>query len=72
VAAGIDNCLAVNANGKVYSWGFSDSYRTGFGREDSVVKPTPLRNKELANCKVTFAGCGGQFSIIAGPVGPRV
>jgi regulator of chromosome condensation len=59
----------VARNGKVYSWGFSDGYRTGLGTEDSVKTPTLLHSNDLAEGRIIFAGCGGQFSVIAGLAG---
>jgi regulator of chromosome condensation len=67
VAAGIDNSVAVAADGRAYSWGYSQSYRTGLRTEDSVEKPTLITNSTIATRKITFAGCGGQFLILAGP-----
>jgi regulator of chromosome condensation len=59
VAAAIHNSIAVTAEGKAYSWGFSDNYRTGLGTEETVDKPTLLEKGNVANKKITFAGCGG-------------
>ncbi|KAM4060129.1 regulator of chromosome condensation (RCC1) repeat domain-containing protein [Hirsutella rhossiliensis] len=70
VAAGIDDSLAINAKGKVLAWGFSDGYRTGLGTEESVQRPTLLSGRAVTDVTFTFAGCGGQFSVIAGPA-PR-
>jgi regulator of chromosome condensation len=67
VAAGIDNSIAINEEGKAYSWGFSANYRTGLGTDDSIEEPTQLQNSALIGKKLTFAGCGGQFSVLAGP-----
>lgn len=67
VAAGIDNCLAITEEGEAYSWGFSANYRTGLGTDDSIEEPTKLENTALQGVKLTFAGCGGQFSVLAGP-----
>lgn len=67
VAAGIDDSLAINAKGEVLAWGFSDGYRTGLGTEKSVQRPTLLSGRAVRDMAFTFAGCGGQFSVIAGP-----
>jgi regulator of chromosome condensation len=67
VAAGIDNCLVVSPEGEAYSWGFSANYRTGLGTDDSVEEPTKLENTALQGKKLSFVGCGGQFSVVAGP-----
>ncbi len=58
VAAGIDHSLAITRHRKAFSWGFSDSFRTGLATDDSVSEPTLLRAKELG--PITFAGCGGR------------
>ncbi|KAI9809253.1 MAG: hypothetical protein M1825_002544 [Sarcosagium campestre] len=67
VAAGVDNSFAVTTDGDVYSWGFSANYRTGLGTDDSVEVATVIKNKALTGKKLTFAACGGQFSVLAGP-----
>ena len=67
VAAGIDNCLAISNEGEAFSWGYSANYRTGLGTDESIEEPTQLENTALKGKKLTFAGCGGQFSVLAGP-----
>jgi len=67
VAAGIDDCIAVTKEGKVYSWGFSENYRTGKGTEESTKTATVIENTAIKGKKMTFAACGGQFSLLAGP-----
>jgi regulator of chromosome condensation len=67
VAAGIDNCMVVSKEGRVYAWGFSASYRTGLGTDDNVTRPTLVENTAVKGKKMTFVGCGGQFGVLAGP-----
>lgn len=67
VSAGIDNSIALTPTGEVYSWGFSSNYRTGLGTEETIEEPTQIQNTALVGKKLTFAGCGGQFSVLAGP-----
>jgi regulator of chromosome condensation len=67
VSAGIDNCLAITKEGEAYSWGFSANYRTGLGTDEPVEEPTKLENTALVGKFLTFVGCGGQFSVLAGP-----
>lgn len=64
VAAGIDDSFAVNSEGQVYAWGFSDGYRTGLGTDETVDTPTLVRGKALDGLRVVGVGCGGQFSVI--------
>ena len=59
--------MAINRQGQAYAWGFSDSYRTGLGTDDSVELPTLLAASAVRGKKISFVGCGGQFSILAGP-----
>jgi regulator of chromosome condensation len=67
VAAAIDDSFAITLEGKAYSWGFSSNYRTGQGTEDTVMEATLLSQGEVKDKKLTYVGCGGQFSVLAGP-----
>lgn len=67
VAAGIDNCLVVTKDGEAWAWGYSENYRTGLGTDDQVDEPTAIENTAVAGKMLSFAGCGGQFSLLAGP-----
>lgn len=67
VAAGIDNCFAIADDGIVFAWGFSSNYRTGHGTEETIEQTKQIDNSTVRGKKLTFAGCGGQFSVLAGP-----
>ncbi|TVY43224.1 Protein pim1 [Lachnellula subtilissima] len=67
VAAGIDNSFAVTSEGKAYSWGFSANYRNGQGTDDTVKEATLVISADIKDKKLSYAGCGGQFSVLAGP-----
>jgi regulator of chromosome condensation len=71
VAAGIDDVLAVDKNGTAYSWGFSSNFRTGQGTENATEKATQIDNSAVRGKILTFAACGGQFSVLAGPATPQ-
>ncbi|KAG5928174.1 hypothetical protein E4U53_002734, partial [Claviceps sorghi] len=49
VAAGIDNSLAIDTNGTVSCWGFSENFRTGLGSQKTVDSPTELVGKGVVN-----------------------
>jgi regulator of chromosome condensation len=66
VATANDTCLVVDLDGKAYSWGFSSNYQTGQGSDEDVVVATHVDNSALKGKKLTFAGLGGQFGILAG------
>lgn len=65
VAAGTDHSIALTADGKPYSWGFSDSGRTGQGTEDDIKIPTLVESKAIKGKKLVFADAGGSFSVLA-------
>ncbi|KEF59242.1 uncharacterized protein A1O9_04086 [Exophiala aquamarina CBS 119918] len=66
VAAGSDHCVAIDKNGKAYSWGFSTTFQTGLGTDDDVELATMIDNTAVRDKKLVWAGAGGQFSVIAG------
>lgn len=68
VDAGGDNSFAITKDGKAYSWGFSENYQTGQGTEDDVEVATLIDNTAVRGKTLTFAGAGGQYSILAGPL----
>ena len=67
VAAGTDHNIALNGNDEPFTWGFSLAYQTGQGTTDEIKLPTQIENTAVRGKKITWAGAGGQYSIIAGP-----
>ncbi|KAI1122378.1 RCC1/BLIP-II [Nemania abortiva] len=65
VAAGVDTSFAIDANGRVYSWGFSANYQTGQGTIDDIEVPTVIDNSAIRTRKIVWAGAGGQYSMLA-------
>lgn len=70
VAAAIDDCLLTTKSGAAFSWGFGSNYRTGQGTENSITEATEINNSAVKGKILTFAGCGGMFSVLAGPAVP--
>ncbi len=64
VAAGSDTSLAIDAEGKAYSWGFSANYQTGQGTDEDVKVATLIDNTAVRGKKIIGAGAGGQFSLL--------
>lgn len=64
-ACGPDHTIVIDKNGKAWSWGFSANYQTGLGDTDDVDVPTMIDNTATREMKLTWVGCGGQFSILA-------
>ncbi|KAF7900483.1 uncharacterized protein EAF01_007785 [Botrytis porri] len=67
VAGAIDNNIVLTEDGKVWAWGYGENYRTGLGSDDTTRTPTLVENSAIKGKKITFAGCGGQFGVLAGP-----
>lgn len=62
---GPDHTIAITKDGKAYAWGFSVNYQTGLGTDDDVPLPTRIENTAVKDTKLTWAGAGGQYSIVA-------
>ncbi|KAK6525061.1 hypothetical protein TWF281_011941 [Arthrobotrys megalospora] len=67
VACGTHHNIAIDVNGKAHSWGFGENFQVGQGPAgEDILVPTMIDNTATRNEKLTFAGCGGQFSVMAG------
>lgn len=66
VATGPDTCLAVDKDGKAYTWGFSSNYQTGQGTAEDVVEATWVDNSAVRGKKIVYGGIGGQFGVLGG------
>lgn len=71
-AAGSDHCIAIDRNGKAWSWGFSTTYQTGQGTDEDIEVATVIDNTAVRDKKLVWAGAGGQFSVLAGLPGTVV
>ncbi|KAJ5605062.1 Regulator of chromosome condensation RCC1 [Penicillium lagena] len=63
VAAASDHSLAIDADGRAWSWGFSATYQTGQGTQDDIEVATVIDNTATRGKKLNWAGAGGQFSV---------
>ncbi|KAF3926834.1 Alsin [Dactylellina cionopaga] len=73
VACGTHHNIAIDINGKAYSWGFGENFQVGQGPAgEDIITPTLIDNTAVRNERLMFAGCGGQFSVMAGqPAVPK-
>ncbi|KAL4869319.1 hypothetical protein BDV12DRAFT_167913 [Aspergillus spectabilis] len=67
VAAGSDHSIAIDTDGRPWSWGFSATYQTGQGTQDDVEVATVIENTAVRGKKLNWAGGGGQFSVFTEP-----
>ncbi|EFR05535.1 RNA transporter 2 [Nannizzia gypsea CBS 118893] len=63
VAAGADHSIAIDNEGRAWTWGFSANYQTGQGTDDDIEVATIVDNTAVRGKKLNTAGAGGQFSI---------
>ncbi|KAE8348190.1 regulator of chromosome condensation 1/beta-lactamase-inhibitor protein II [Aspergillus coremiiformis] len=68
VAAGSDHSIAIDADGRPWSWGFSATYQTGQGTSDDIEVATIVENTAVRGKLLNWAGAGGQFSVFTEPV----
>ncbi|KAF3288215.1 hypothetical protein TWF970_005307 [Orbilia oligospora] len=73
VACGTHHNIAIDVYGKAHSWGFGENFQVGQGPAgEDILIPTLIDNTATRNERLIFAGCGGQFSVMAGqPAGPK-
>jgi regulator of chromosome condensation len=64
-SCGPDHTIVIDKEGKAYSWGFSANYQTGQGTDDDIDTPTMIDNTAVRETKLTWAGCGGQYGVLA-------
>ncbi|KAJ5964620.1 uncharacterized protein N7479_004496 [Penicillium vulpinum] len=67
VAAASDHSLAIDTDGRAWSWGFSATYQTGQGTQDDIEMATVIDNTATRGKKLNWAGAGGQFSVFTEP-----
>ena len=67
--AGSDHSLALTADGKAFSWGFSANYQTGQGSDEDVEEAALIDNTAVRAVALNWAGAGGQFSVLTAPAG---
>jgi len=64
-ACGPDHTIVIDKAGKAHTWGFSANYQTGQGTTDDIEVPTMIDNTATREEKLTWSGCGGQYSVVA-------
>ncbi|KAL9087089.1 MAG: hypothetical protein Q9159_003784 [Coniocarpon cinnabarinum] len=68
VTAGGDHTLAVTTDGQAWSWGFSALYQTGQGTSEDIEQATRIENTATRDRHITWAGAGGQYSMLGAAV----
>ncbi|KAJ3507827.1 hypothetical protein NM208_g15908 [Fusarium decemcellulare] len=67
VACGTDHTIFIDQEGKGYGTGINSSGQLGLGHDQDVNVAQEIRGHDLKGEKLSWAGAGSQFSIIAGP-----
>ena len=63
VACGISHCMAVGADGTVWTWGSGSHGRLGHGDVENRCAPAPLPRAAFAGMAVVFVAAGGSHSV---------
>ncbi|KAI8692542.1 hypothetical protein NCS56_00011200 [Fusarium sp. Ph1] len=66
VACGTDHTIFINKMWKAYATGINSSGQLGLGSDDDVDVAREVRSKDLKGTRLSWAGAGGQFSVVAG------
>lgn len=64
IDSGSNHAIAVNAEGRAFTWGFGEMLALGTGDEDDVAEPTLLTGQKLEGHKVLRVAAGAQHSIV--------
>lgn len=67
VACGTDHTIIVNKAGSAYATGFGSQGQLGLGDSEDVEVAQQIGGKGVKGRLLTWAGAGGQFSVVAGP-----
>lgn len=68
VGCGMDHTIFITEAGMAYAAGFNGQGQLGLGRDSDVVQTAQhIDSKELQGQKLTWAGAGRRFSMVAGP-----
>lgn len=65
VGCGTDHTIFVNEEGHGYATGFGSSGQLGLGNEEDVEVAQHIQGKAMKDKMLTWAGAGGQFSVMA-------
>ncbi|KAI5459639.1 regulator of chromosome condensation 1/beta-lactamase-inhibitor protein II [Mariannaea sp. PMI_226] len=66
-SCGSDHTIFITQDGKAYTTGFGSSGQLGTGSDDDVQVARRIGGKATKERILTWAGAGGQFSVVAGP-----
>ena len=64
---GSEHTIAINADGKAYSWGSGSVFQLGLGKEEDEPVPTLIDNTAVRDKKLNWASGGGQYSMLTAP-----
>ncbi|KAM5343227.1 hypothetical protein ACJ41O_014193 [Fusarium nematophilum] len=64
VACGTDHTVFVDDGGRAYTTGIGSSGQLGLGKDDDVDVAREVRGKDLKGRVLSWAGAGGQFSVL--------
>ncbi|KAH9905210.1 putative Ran exchange factor Prp20/Pim1 [Xylariomycetidae sp. FL2044] len=67
VACGSDHTILIDQAGHAYATGYGEQGQLGLGSNDDVKVVQRITGRNVKDRLLTWAGAGGNFSIVAGP-----
>lgn len=65
LACGLDHCLALSKDGRIWSWGYGEDGQLGHGAiEDTLTRPKLLESTQIDGKQVADIVCGADFSAV--------
>ena len=64
---GSEHNIAINSNGKAFSWGSGSVFQLGLGKEEDEPIPTMIDNTAVRDKELNWASGGGQYSMLTAP-----
>ncbi|KAJ2004585.1 hypothetical protein GGI04_000767 [Coemansia thaxteri] len=63
-ACGSNHNVALDADGRAFTWGYGEMLQLGNGEEEDVAEPALLQGQKIDGRRVLKVGAGGQHSVV--------
>ncbi|EGC45514.1 pheromone response pathway component SRM1 [Histoplasma capsulatum var. duboisii H88] len=63
ISSGSEHSIAIDKDGRAWSWGFSANYQTGQGTDEDIEVASIVENTAVRGKRLNWAGAGGQYSV---------
>ncbi|OJD13403.1 hypothetical protein AJ78_06137 [Emergomyces pasteurianus Ep9510] len=63
IGSGSEHSIAIDKDGRAWSWGFSANYQTGQGTDEDIEVASIVDNTAVRGKRLNWADAGGQYSV---------